>query len=292
LQEDEWQILDEIASNFGSEDRLSLKLVFFESDQQSWKIKAEIDQVLPSRISKVLEAKRFVERRGWRGERDFMTMSVVREFAGGSFTNSRRDFLSHVDAIFSGKCLDDAWVMRSLVDRILLASKQDPSKSSYVVKRAFLLLDFYQQLSIVSTKKGSPMNSSLSEKSCYGKFVDANPNFFGTPRKRVAFLTGSLVQQVMNVQKERLGSTPFAKKLRGMRITEAMLRRLIADSKEKLRAYESDQFPQNRDLLELISDQWVASANEPELSTDEATFLFTLGMSLEYHVRQEFGREV
>lgn len=291
LTEDESEILRETATRFGTADQLSLKFVFFESDQQSWKIKGEVDQVLPSQVAKIFNAKKFVEQRSWCGEKDFVSMSLVREFAGGSFMNSRREFLAHVDAIFSGKQIDEKCVLRSVVDQILIALKRDEKKAGYVIKRALLLFDFYKKLEIIPALEGHTMNTVLSDKSCYGRFIDANPDFFGSPRKRLAFLTGALVKCVMNAQYEKLKSTPFSKKLRGMRITDEMLRRLLSDSKEKLRAYEADQFALNRDLIELICEQWVAAATEPPLSVDETTFLFTVGMSLEYHVRQEFGKQ-
>lgn len=294
LTDDENEILDLVAEKFGDQDQVSMKFVFFDSEQQSWKIRGEVDQVLPSRIREVFDAKKLVERRGWRGEKDFISMGLIREFAGGSFANSRREFLGHIDAVLSGKSLSPEGVLRNLVDQILIAMKRDEKKAIYVVRRAFLLFDFYQQLAVIPLTEGKPMSSTLTEKSSYGKYLHANPQFFGgdhSSEKCVAFLTGALVRCVMNAQYEKLKSTPFSKKLRGMRITPEMLRKLVAESKEKLRAYEADQYPSNRNLLELICDQWVACGNEFSLSADETTFLFTVGMTLNYHIIQEFGKE-
>ena len=218
-------------------------------------------------------------------------MSIVREFAGGSFTNSRREFLSHVDAVFTGKKLDGKMILRNIVDQILIAFKRDEKKAGYTIRRGLMLIDFYQQLKILLEQKGVPMNTKLGTKSVYGQFLDANPEFFGTAEKRVAFLTGALVRCVMNAQYDKLKSTPFSKKLKGMRVNSQMLRKLLADCKEKLRAYDADYYPNNQHLMELLCEQWVTCGDSFKLSTDETTFCFTVGLTLNYHVTQEFGKQ-
>ena len=291
ITEDEDEILTELADRFAESDQVSLKFIFYEAKNESWRVKAEIDQVLPSRLKAVLDAKKAVERRPWRGDKDFLSMSVVREFAAAVSTNSKREFLAQVSAIFAGKTIDRNLVLRNCVDTILKAMKQDEKKANWVVRRAWMLLDFYQTLSIISPQKGKPMNTNLSEKSSYGKFLDLNPDFFGTPEKRVAFLTGALARSVMNAQSKKLGSTPFSKKFRGMRINKDSLKKLLADSQEKLRAYDADNFSSNRNLIELICEQWVACGDKFSLTQDETTFLFTVGMTLNYHVTTEYPVE-
>ena len=293
ITEDEAEILDDVAKQFGVSDRLSLKVVFYESKKNSWRIKAEINQVLPSRIQEIFEAKKLVERRSWNADgKTNVSMFLIREFAGGSFTNSKREFLGHIDAIFRGRSLDFKTVLRNIVDKILHTSKRDEKKAGYVIKRAWLIYDFYQQLSVIPTSKGRPMNTQMSEKSAYGKYLDTNAEFFGSSSKRIAFLTGALARQVMNAQKKKLESTPFAKKFKGMRITPPMLRKLLAQSKEKLRAYDVDELPSNRDLIELLCDQWVECKNDIDLSVDETTFYFTIGLTLNYHITQEFAKTI
>lgn len=294
LTEDDGEIFGKVAKNFATHDRISLKLVFYESEQQSWKIRAEIDQVLPSRVRDIFAAKKIVERRSWNGDgKAFVSMSLIREFAGGSFTNSKREFLGHIDAVFTSRKLDVRSVLRNIVDQILIAFKRDEKKAGYVIRRALMLYDFYQCLGIIQISKGKAMNNAMSEKTPYGKYLDVNAEFFGSPAKRVAFLTGALVRCVMNAQYDKLKSTPFAKKLKGLRITPEMLRKLLGQSKEKLRAYDADHYPANRGLIELLCDQWVACGDIEafDLSIDEITFFFTVGMTLNYHVTQEFAKD-
>lgn len=291
ITEDENEIICELAERFAESDQVSLKLIFYETKNESWRIKAEIDQVLPSRMKAALDAKKSVEGRPWRGDIDYLSMSVVREFSTGTSANSKREFLAQVSAIFGGKTIERNLFLRNCVDSILQVMKQDEKKANGVIRRAWMLFDFYQTLSILPLQHGKPMNTNLSEKSSYGKFLDLNPDFFGTPEKRVAFLTGALARCVMNAQSKKLGSTPFSKKFRGMRINEESLKKLLADSQEKLRAYDADSFPSNRDLIELICEQWVACGQKFSLTQDETTFLFTVGMTLNYHVTTEYRVE-
>ena len=249
----------------------------------------ELDHVLPSRIRAVLDAKSASEARPWRHEKQFVSTEIVREFAGGSFTKSQRNVLTHLDAIFSGNTLDEAQVLRNIVDHLLAEFRRDLKHAGFAVSRAFLLYDFYRKLQIIPSEKGEQMNTPIAEKSSYGHFLDENSEFFGAPAKRVAFLTGALVRCVMDVQYKRLNSTPFEKKLKGMRVTEHSLKRLLHDSEAKLQVYDVDHL--HRDLLELLSQQWVETGKKGfDITDDEASFNFALGLNLNFHITSTYPK--
>lgn len=295
ITDDKDEIFQEVAKRFATSDRISLKLVFFEKEKAAWKICAEVDQVLPSRIRDILAAKQDCEQRPWRNERDFVSTDLVREFAGGSFTNSNRIILAHLDAVFAGKLLEANQVLRNIVDHLLGKYKSDVKSAGFAVGRAFLLYDFYRKLRIIPSDEGEPMNNAIADKSAYGRFLDENAEFFdasttaGCAAKRVAFLTGALVRCVMTAQYERLNSTPFEKKLKGMRVSKDSLKKLLGDSEHKLQVYDKDHF--HRDLLELLSQQWVATKGGFDISDDEATFCFALGLNLNYYVTSTYGKQ-
>lgn len=286
ITDDEEEILEEVAKRFGTTDRISLKLVFFEKDKAAWKICGEVDQVLPSRIREVFDAKTACEKQPWRYEKHFVSTELVREFAGGTFTGSQRYILAHLDAIFAGKQLDGRQVLRNIIDQLLVEYRQNVKRAGFAVNRAFLLYDFYRNLRIIPVDEGKPMENAIAQKSAYGRFLDENHEFFGTPAKRVSFLTGALVRCVMSAQYERLNSTPFEKKLKGMRVSEASLKKLLADAEHKLQVYDADHF--HRNLLELLSEQWVATKGCFDISDDEATFCFALGLNLNYYVTSTY----
>ncbi len=119
-------------------------------------------------------------------------------------------------------------------------------------------------------------------------FLAEHPaHFADRPDRAVAFLTGALVRALARVQLRDRGQNlyetheaPAFKKLRGFRMTEDRLRDLLAEAKMKLIAYRADGDFLHSRLQQLLSEQWFAAEPEWQLSEDEATFYFTLGLNL------------
>ncbi len=104
------EILEELAEVGGGKDVLTLTMVFFEESNASWKITAEIPEVLPSRINLIYKAKHAVESNRYlkMGDKNFhYTFRSLQRFTGDGGKLSRRKFMSYIDAIFSDRDLDE-----------------------------------------------------------------------------------------------------------------------------------------------------------------------------------------
>ncbi|RLG00272.1 TIGR02556 family CRISPR-associated protein, partial [Thermococci archaeon] len=109
------------------------------------------------------------------------------------------------------------------------------------------------------------------------KFFSEFSNAFDTSDKKAAFLEGVLTSFLLGVQYAKRGSTPFRKKLQGLKLNKRKIRRLLPEIIEKLRAYDTAY----SDIEELISKYFIeADENSWTISDDEISYYFALGLNL------------
>lgn len=307
LTRDEREILDLIGEEFGPATNLSLTLVFFREKDAQWRILAEVPEVLPSWLARVYETKRTVESELPEALNVAVTLAVVRDATrqaqGQSNKEGDRLFLQWTEAILRGGKLDRRAVMRVVVDHILRSYREDARRAAggsspiagFVALQGYLLVRLLEELNIIQRVGGGQMESLEEFSSEWSHYLQDRGEFFGRPEARVAFLTGALVRQVAWVQQRkrnlsRTEDAPIFKKVRGMRLNPARLQGLLSESKEKLLAYQADWL--HRELQELLSSEWTQVGSSWDLSNDETTFYFTLGLNLSWHVSRPRQEEV
>ena len=283
-------ILEELADVGQGKDILTLTMVFFKREKASWNITAEISEILPSRISRIYSVKRAVESDDYlkMGDKPFyFTFRIIRDFAGNSGKTSQRKFMGYVDAVFSGGRIGETAflsdVVRAILARAKPHSKQKPDDFVFIVRDALAAWQFLNQLGIFE-KGVRTMSDAVGTGGKYGRFVEAHKDYFDTQEKVVAFLTGCYVSKVMFVQKDKLKSSPFYKKLRGMKLDMKRLQSLYPEAHNKIQQY--DAFDLVEDLDPLLASAWVECGNDWKISADEATLSFTIGLSLDYNINK------
>ena len=103
-------------------------------------------------------------------------------------------------------------------------------------------------------------------------------------------MTGSYIAKVLFKQKEALNKSstaecPFFKKLRGLKIDRKRLQTLYPEARNKIQQY--DAFGLVKDIDPLLAQCWVNCGNKWDISDDEATLAFTLGLSLDYVINNQ-----
>jgi CRISPR-associated protein Csh1 len=294
--EKEKYLLKKIAQEFSNEVLASYCMVFYKSAKQEWKIEAEIEEVLPSRVAEILKVMENVEEKTpFRGE-NRVNYSLIRSFASGR----RKDaFIEVLEAVFSGRRKISyevalSWVVEQIIDEYKGLMKENRWRTSLVVK-GYLFLKFLLDLKVLEKEevKGMPEEEKRSK---YGLFLEEYRGFFDKPEKRVAFLTGALVDTVLYVQKEELGSPAFFKKLHGLRLNQEYLKRIKTETEFKLHQYRDavQRLKAEYNLKLLLSELsliWCKTEGRWDISEDEATFFFTLGLNLNYYITQEMGKK-
>jgi len=289
ISEDESEILDALGK---FKDLLTFNFLFYETPTKStFKINLLVEDILPSRISTIFNAKSKAE-----APDIFKNLKVKKnkyedvEFSFDAFrrfTPSRKAFLEVVDKTFRGINLDQNLLFSWFMFRI----RQDFVKELYLkplVLRAFVSFLFFKELGILPKserfKEGGELMTELKEKA--ESFFESFSEAFATPVHKSVFLLGTLAQKLLDIQRRDRGATPFRKNLKGLKMKEVDFKGLLPKIQNKLEEYGKNYY---RPLETLISEYFLQAGKNWNLSTDELNFYFVLGMNLVDEVDKVLG---
>lgn len=288
---DEMALIDEFAS---SGDQLAMMLIFYEKNQASWRIQAEVTQLLPSRLHKLQAAAVSIGRAA-----DLMSEHekqinhlqinglVFKNFSSGSNNFSADTLRNWLVAIFSGKQIDIRHFLSCLVAKLLDTGKREPVKLRWMTRCAWGLYRYARltDLIIPDPAMEHPAMSAVIPNSPYGNYVVEHADFFCRPELVVAFLTGCYASQVASVQRQERGADPFTKKFIGRMLGRVHLQRLYREGHNKLAQYGKLGYVITG-LDPDLANAWVACGDDWKISDEAATFAFTIGYSLAYRIGQ------
>lgn len=295
LLADELSLLEE----FGDQgDQLAFHLVFFEKNQAAWRIQAEVQELLPSRLQALHDANRKIRRAQdliVRAKNEDKVVSIdsstFKRFSGS--TKASSDTLrSWLAALFEGRAIDYRHFLHHLVDKLVSTGKSEPKLIHWMTRQAWGLYRYAQLTRLIShpaATEADIVQDAISS-SPYGRYVREHMDFFRRPELVVAFLTGCYVAQVASVQRQERGADPFTKKFIGRLLGRAQLQRLYREGHGKLAQYGKLGYV----IMGLDPDlaaAWVTCGEKWGISDDEATFAFTLGYSLAYRIGQMYGQQ-
>lgn len=283
---------------------ISFDLLFYGGKQNAFNILLHVEDMVPSRFKKLFELKEkldnlsiFKNEVAKDGKRLVLfNFGVLRNFfpyVSKKFTYNK-NFLELTEKIFSLKPVNYNFVMNAIVRRL----RSKFVNNQYLrgdCLQGWLLLNYLAGLGILN-KGGKIMDVPLikdihtlfdsGDKTLLEKielFFDVHNAFFDNAPKKAAFLVGVLVQKLINIQLEdRKGQkrkvAPFRKKLNGLRLTEASVKKISYEAQEKLEQYGKNYY---KNLEAVIAQYMVTSgAQWNALTNDEISFYFTMGMNL------------
>ena len=217
---------------------------------------------------------------------------VLRRFFPSESKNRTFDkiFLEMVDKIFVG----DQISYYLLIDFIMSKVREAFIKgypTNITTLNGFLLLHYIEELNLFKEKKAEmkDMNEqgnevlrieeleSLPLEQRIERFFEANKAFFNSDSKKATFLEGVLTQKLLNIQWMDKKATPFRTKLHGLKMNEALIKRLLPEIQNKLEEYQKNYY---RDLESLIANHFVLAGLKWKEVDDELSFYFVLGMDM------------
>lgn len=303
LEENEEDILDILSKqkNF-----LNLNFLFYEESKSAYRILLYIEDILPSRLNELFNAKKAVDKKQIfsknRVNDDIKPIRFTLGNVGHFFLNSRGNcnldkyFLEVVNAIFTFKAVDYDFLLKHMMGRIREDFVEDKSTTLSLLL-GFQMFNFLNELNLLANYVGGKYlgaknlaalldNIELTEtdgyeertKKIFGEFE----NFFNTDAKRAIFLEGVLTQYLLNVQRYHRDSTPFRAKLRGLNLDERYVKKLLPEIKNKLEEYDSNYY---KELEYLIAKYMVQSGTNWRMPNDEISFYFVLGMNLSNYLK-------
>ncbi len=297
---------------------LNLNFMFYDApkgyDGAVFNILLYIEDILPSRLKTLFDVKEDVdtidifrecmipvfENKKKTGEKplDF-NFGILRTFFPRVSNNRTYDkyFLDFVNKIFTNKPIDYNFLMNFIMQKIRDDFINDyPTKISTL--KGFMLLNYLSTLEIIKLRERREMNNKRAEENweifegvasderkgisqkissffSFSSFGD----FFDSDAKKVVFLEGVLTQFLLNIQYQERGATPFKVKLKGLNVDEKQVKKLLPEIQNKLEEYGKNYY---RTLESIISKYFVSAGNGWEMSNDETSFYFVLGMNLYY----------
>ena len=276
LTNDENEILEYLSEKG---DVISLNFLFLQTKQSAERILLLIEDVLPSRIKKIFEAKEIID--SVYGE-DF-NFGKIRTFFSKSDDDKRNSdldkyFLEVIDSVFKGKKLDFSFLTKFFMQPV---RKEFVADSYYLprIKDAMMCISFFEKLGLINFEE-EEMEKNLFEE-IFTKFGKS----LSTPAKRGIFLLGVLTQMLLNKQYSYRNSKPFMKKLKSLKMDEKDIKSLLPELMNKLEEYDS--FKKGERIIAQEASKYLLEAGDNwKMSIDEINFYFACGMNLFEEVAQ------
>jgi CRISPR-associated protein Csh1 len=306
LDETQEEILECLSEG---ENSFLVNILIFERSNNEFKILSYIEDIFPSRLRQLFVAKDSVD------EHNIIHSCEVTIFQDGkavkkpnldfSFNNFRyffnkqekKDayFLDIVQRIFTGRGVSYPFLMWAISTKI-----RDQFNQGYMTKEACMrglsALIYLNKLGLlIDYSEGNSMNREPSsvfysvaprEAATIAEqiFTEFTP-FFNQEAKKAIFLEGVLAQLLLDIQyRERDKATPFRVKLQGLKLDQRTIQKLLPMIQNKLEEYGKNYY---RDLERLISEYMLAAGDKWNLSKDEISYYFVLGMNLAPHFKSK-----
>lgn len=279
---------------------LSNNLLFYEKSNAAFRILLYVEDVLPSRLRELFETKRIVDKKSifknfiWNDHSLSFTFGNIWHFYP---KNREKDdskyFLEITNNIFTSRKVDYTFLLKGIINKIRkdFVNNYNTNISTF---KGLQLLDYLNTLNLLSKLNGGiNMNRDSSELfSGRDTYIDKKasllfgefPDFFNQSAKKAIFLQGVLNQFLFDIQWQERKATPFRTKLQGLNLDEKLVKKLLPEIQNKLEEYGKNYY---RDLEASISKQMLQAGDGWNLSKDEISFYYVLGMNLSYLFKKE-----
>lgn len=218
---------------------------------------------------RISQSKKEIKEHNWYG-------SFIRDFF--PFKTDNKYFLDIIGSVVGDKQLNKDFLLSFFMKRIRKTHRQNP-ENDYFVKiyaiESLMILMFLNELNLI--KGVNKMNiGTKNEQLNQNDFFEIYGEFIDTADKKASFLMGVLTKKLTAVQYRSLGATPFMTKLWGLSLDQKKLEKLYPMIISKLREYKLAY----KDLEELTSLNLLESSKNWNLTRDETSFYFTLGLTM------------
>lgn len=278
ITDNENDILEALAEE---KDTLTFNFLFLKPEQSAERILLLIEDVFPSRIKRIFEAKDAVDKI----TEDSFTLGKIRHFFAKSDENKREYdlntyFLEIIDNIFREISIEFSFlnyffmtkIRRDFLDYDSMGKEKFSFHSS--IKNALMSIIFFENLGLITFAEMNDVKESKFEE-VFKKYG----NTFNLPMRRGLFLAGALTEMLLRKQGKERGAKPFMKKLKGLKMDERDIKALLPAIQNKFEEYNS--FGKGKRIVaEEAYDYLFASGENWKLSVDEINFFFAGGMNL------------
>ncbi len=289
------------------ENQISFNLVFYDKPQKEvFRILANIEDVLPSRIRCLYDVKDrvdrivFFQKLSKEGKRIFrFHFGVIRQFFPNDNMNGNhnKSFLQILDNVFKGTPIGCFYILNHIMKIVRKAFITDENDWFFTLQ-GWMLLIYLNELGILTDncEKVRVMDqiffqsfeiTSKEEFEDKGTlFFETFQDFFRTDAHKGVFLLGVLTKLLLNIQSHERNATPFRSRLKGLKMDSRDLVGLLPMIIDKLEQYQKNYYS----CLETLISKFMIAAgdhNKWEIPLDELNYIFVLGMNLSDYFKIE-----
>lgn len=281
--------------------QLSFDYLFFVKINSAVRILLHLEDIKPRLIRKLYDAQsatnayslfkrvrdlEFVFNKGKNNEYTYkavFTFDCIRKFfykdnKKGDFD---KQFLEIINKIFYSQNISYDFLLDRFVKEIQYTFRNNYNMTVCVTD-AFLILHFLHELKILHRKENIDRDMNYYEENEveqeFSAYFKEHGDFFNTPERLSAFLTGVYVQKLLNIQYRDRKASPFLKRLNGLKVRKDILRRIFTEAKNKYIEYDKSYYKK----LETLTAKYMTDAGEfTDITNNDMSFYFATGMSLE-----------
>ncbi|MCO6490714.1 MAG: TIGR02556 family CRISPR-associated protein [Phaeodactylibacter sp.] len=291
------KILQAIAEREELQHGVYYDILFYQQQQAQFLIKLHLNDVLPSQIKRIFEAKKQIEnyyrpivKRVYVDKKTklpevkafHITFAYIKDFFSKKVKTDyiyQPYFFKVLEAVFYGSSLREQQIINAFIKQIRTDFKQqnEEGKSNIYARRtkdSFVLYQYFLHLSLFKNKIPMEEKETQPLQLTTEGFIEQHPAFFDSEYKKGVFRLGSLSAYLMGKQYKKLKSTPFIKQLNSLNIDERAITKILPKLINKLREYDT-AVP---DLEQRIAQ---ALVQPHQLSKDEISYTFTLGLVMQ-----------
>jgi len=284
----------------------------FFNEGNDFKILQMIEDILPSRFSTLYDAVKRTEniplfknykmnidlkklnkkyreylKSIFKNEEDLEELKFLFGYIKEFVDNDNEVFLKLMNSIFSDEKIDYYYLINKFISKIRREFINSKSIDLLVYK-SFMIIYFLINLNLLNniSVRGDIISKDKSYKTIYDysevdEFFDDYGEFFNSDDKKAVFLTGVLVNKLLNLQYQKRQSKPFLAKLHGLKLDKSKVENIFKEATQKLMEYgQEDNKNYYSRLRENIASKFLKSGNEWNLSNNEISYIFSLGISM------------
>lgn len=262
---------------------LAFRFVFFRSSGNAdWRILAELQRVLPSRLGRLysISAELATDPMLFtsRGDGIWVDSRLLGRFSGAG-KRGQQVLRGWLVALLEGQAVQRRAFLHAVTTALLARHRKEPDYAGHATRQAWALTRYALAAGLITKEPTVSLDLPASP---YGDYCAAHPDFFTTRDQAAAFLTGCFASIVCYAQKKKRNAEPFAKKFRGRLIDPRLIKRLYREGRDRLEIYDGMSMARglDADLAEVLVDvgqDWPSDE-------DTLTLAFTIGYALQYRI--------
>jgi CRISPR-associated protein Csh1 len=281
---------------------INFSLLFLVRENAAERIKLIIDEIPPSRLSKISDSIQkteniFSKKYSFSKVREFFSNTIEKKQGNKAKVDSNEKkeknkrnfdkyFYSIIESIFKLKLVNIDFICDFFLFRLRKLSLEPVANSDTQINKqekeqeffksarnAFMNIVFFQNLNLLELKGGYEMEENLFKE----YFAQFGENI-KIAEKKALYLLGALTQRLLIIQKKKRGGQPFKKKLKNYKMDKEDFIQLITQIKEKLDNYDSFYIKESLIIGE-ISNYFNSPEASWNISLSQMNCYFIFGMS-------------